>query len=110
MMVISITVEITVKEKTKLVMEFAAMAGFHVEKSHLNLIHLISHNASRMAATMDTLETVMANALIMKSNVMVSVKMTIRTAITMVSVYPIGGSNATIPVLMAGRGVGIASA
>lgn len=76
MMVIPITVEITVKEKTKLVMEFAAMAGFHVEKSRLNLIMIhitTSHNASRMTAAMDILEIVMANAFTLKSHVMVSV-------------------------------------
>jgi len=112
MMVIPITVEITVKEKTKLVMEFAAMAGFHVEISHRNLIMIhitTSHSASRMTAAMDTtLEIVMANAFILKSHVMVSVKKAGQTA--MVTVETICGINATIPALKAGRGVGITGA
>ena len=50
------------------------MAGFHVEKSRLNLILIpTSHNASRMTASMDILEIVMANAFILKSHVMVCV-------------------------------------
>jgi len=74
MMVIPISVEITVKRKTRLVMEFAAMAGFHVEKSRLSLLCLSAHhNASRMTASMNTTEIVMANALIIGMHVMVSV-------------------------------------
>lgn len=85
MMVIPIIVENTVKEKTRLAMEFAVMDGFHVEQSHLNLIIITAcHNASRMTTSMDTTEIVMANAFILKSHVMVNVKKAGRTAMVAV--------------------------
>ena len=84
MMVIPISVEITVNGKTRLVMEFAAMAGFHVEKSRL-ISNFQYHNASRMTVSMNTTEIVMANAFMIESHVMVSVQKAGDTAIFMVA-------------------------
>jgi len=108
MMVPTFSVEITVKRKTRLVMEFAAMAGFHVEKSRLSLLCLSAHhNASRMTASMNTTEIVMANAFMIESHVMVSVQKAIDSAMIAAQAICV---HATIPVLKAGKGVGVTNA
>ena len=86
MMVLPISVEITVKGKTRLVMGFAGMAGFHVEISR-RLNQMCFTNAPIMTASMNTIEIAMANALFMERHVMVSVQKAGDTAvITMVTV------------------------
>ena len=108
MMVLPISVEITVKGKTRLVMEFAGMAGFHVEISR-RLNQMCFTNAPMMAASMNTIEIVMANAFIIQRHVMVSVQKAGDTAVTMIIVSTIL-YNAIIPVLKAGRSVGVTNA
>ena len=109
MMVLPISVEITVKEKTRLVMEFVGMAGFHVEISR-RLNQMCFTNAPMMTASMNTIKIVMANAFIIQHHVMVSVQKAGDTAVlTMVTVQRIRG-NAIIPVLKAGRSVEISNA
>jgi len=114
MMVIPISVEITVNGKTRLVMGFAAMVWFldHVALMCLALIYLClifttRHNASRMTASMQTLEIVMANAFIIGMHVMVSVQKAGHTV--MVAAQSIC-THVAIPVLKAGKGVGVTNA
>jgi len=67
MMVIPIFVEITVKRKTRRVMEFAAMTGFHASGM------MAGFNASKMTVPMKSTKIVMANAFLKKIHVMMSV-------------------------------------